>query len=87
MASHGTGHLIQNMKVLFFLISFLVNHTITEDDVDGYFIKNTDIQILEEGNQSIKNMLVVNNIKPSTGNSYLAASKQVRSFKKQLLDI
>ena len=68
------------MKILLFFIFFLVNNTISEDDVDGYFIENEDVQIVEEDHDSIKNMLVVNNIKPSSSNSYLAASKQVENF-------
>ena len=71
------------MKILLLFISFLLNNTHSEDDVDGYFVENEYEHIVEEAERS-KGLFSVNIIKPSSDNSYLAASKQVKQCEKVL---
>jgi len=63
------------MKILLLFISFLLTNTLSEEDVDGYFVENEYEHIVEEA-ESSKGLFSVNIIKPSSDNSYLAASKQ-----------
>ena len=71
------------MKILLIFISFLLTNTLSEYDVDGYFVENEYEHIVEEA-ESSKGLFSVNIIKPSSDNSYLAASKQVKQCEKVL---